>query len=208
MNARLTRLFDVLAGPVRPILPRAPSQISTRWVAITGAPGTGKTTVCKGLRETGYLVIPEASRDAIHEAMQQGFSTSEIFKHPRLLSEAILIRKLAIAQSLSPAEPWIWDTALGDALVFCRLANVDVSKYRPTLLSYRFRATIVLDPLNKGDLPKDAIRPQDDAERSTIHTGLLTEYETQGYTINRLPCGGIPDRMQAIRALVGYAGSS
>lgn len=202
MTARQQHLFDLLAGPVAPSISATPSPISTRWIVITGAPGAGKTTACDELTKAGCRLIPEASRAAINEAMQHGFPLEEIFAQRTLLSEAILIRKLALAQSLSPAEPWIWDTGLGDALVFCRLASVDASKYRPTLLSYRFREVILLEPLCGALIPKDAIRPQTEDERAMLHLGLLAEYEAQGYAINRVSSDSASERIQAIRALL------
>jgi predicted ATPase len=202
MTGHQQHLFEILAGPVVPKLSAVLSPISTRWVTVTGSPGSGKTTTCDNLDKAGYCIIPEASRAAINEAVQHGYPVEEIFTQPMLLSLAILVRKLAIAQSLSPAESLIWDTGLGDALLFCRLANADVSKYRPTLLSYRFREVIMLEPLRGALIPNDAIRPQTEAERAMLHSGLLAEYEAQGYTINRILTDSASERIRVIRRLL------
>jgi predicted ATPase len=202
MAEHLQQLFDILAGPVVPSLTAVLPPISTRWVTITGAPGAGKTTACAELEKAGYRIIPEASRAAINEAVQHGFSVEEIIAQRKLLSEAILIRKLAIAQTLLPSDPWIWDTGLGDALVFSRLANSDASRYCPALFSYRFRQVLLLEPLCGSLIPKDAIRPQTDDERAVLHSRLLVEYEEQGYAVTRIRSGPAIERIQAIRGLL------
>ena len=146
------------------------------------------------------MIIPEVSRTAIDEAVQWGFSPEEVFAHGPLLSEAILIRKLAVAQSLSPSDPWIWDTGLGDAVVFCQMAGVDISRYRPALSSLRFKKVILLEPLDRSLLPADAIRPQTEHQRTQLHTRLLAEYQRHGCPFLRIQSGPHLNRVQAVNA--------
>lgn len=199
MTTRQRQLFEILAGPVRATIGAESLPIPTAWVAITGAPGSGKSTVCAELEKAGYPIIPEASRAAINEAAQQGFSVEEIFAEPKLLSEAILIRKLAVARSLAPSTSWIWDTGLVDALVFCDLAQADVSQFRSALLAFRFRKIVLLEPLNDASIAMDPVRPQSGRMRERLHESLIAHYESHGYPLARIRSGEVPIRVHEVR---------
>lgn len=186
------RLAD---GPALAVAP-------TEWTVITGAPGSGKSTVCEGLAAAGHTIVPEASRAAINEARGMGFSTGEIFADKALLARAIMSRKLGIARDLLPSMPCVWDTGLVDALVFCRRAKMEVIDLAPMLEVFRYRRVIFLEPLAQSIVQGDPVRPQSERERMDLHNELLAEYDAQGYHLARIAHDAPALRVQNVLAAI------
>ncbi len=160
--------------------------------------GSGKTTICDELIKAGHRVVPEASRGAILEAQGRGFSSEEIFADRKLLANAIWNRKLEIARGLSPSERCVWDTGLVDSLVFCRLADCDLSRIEPAGRIYRYRSVALLEPLAHSRIIGDPVRPQTAHERILLHESLVEEYGRQKYQATRVGDGSIGDRLRAV----------
>eukprot|EP01134_Creolimax_fragrantissima_P005344 CFRG5344T1 len=49
-----------------------------RWVVITGAPCSGKSTLLEALRRRGHYTIPEASRIYTNAALKKGLTVQEV----------------------------------------------------------------------------------------------------------------------------------
>lgn len=186
MTDRQKVLFSLLAGPSQSTVELGPAVIVTEWTVITGAPGSGKSTLCDGLAAAGHSIVPEVSRAAINEARANGFSIGEIFEDSALLARAIMSRKLGLARDLLPSMPCVWDTGLVDALVFCRRAKMDVVGLAPMLRALRYRRVIFLETFAQSVVQGDPVRPQSERDRMDLQDELLAEYSAQGYRLTRI----------------------
>ena len=68
--------------------------IAVKWVVITGAPSSGKTSLIDALRQRGYAVLHEAARKYIEAEVGSGRSILELRGGEGAFQNAILNAKL------------------------------------------------------------------------------------------------------------------
>lgn len=200
MTSREQKLFSVLSGKVPNEKRFAPVQ--TEWIAVTGTPGSGKTSTCEWLAARGCEIVPEASREALNDAAAAGFPPDEVHAHPDLLARAVILRKLMLVQSIAASRRCVWDTAVVDAVVFARRAGVETVIAAETAKMVRFRAAAILAPLPHSCVSNDPVRPQTDAVRESIDRELNRAYVEFGYVTFPVEVAPLGVRGEALEAWI------
>ncbi len=93
---------------------------------LTGAPGSGKTSVLCCLKNMGYLVVEEAATDII--AMEQKKGVQEPWAYPSFCEMILDLQRERQMQAISvPSEIQFFDRAPLDTYALCLYLNFPIS---------------------------------------------------------------------------------
>ena len=156
----------------------------TKWIAITGAPSSGKTSVLNVLAAKGYRICHEAAREIIEERIKAGKTLAEVRSNAGSLQRDILKAKVDLSRSFDPKEIVFFDRGIPDSLSYFRAAGLDPAEVMPFALEFRYAKVFLFDRL---PIVQDGIRTESEADAKGIEKMLLEDYTRLGYTPLRVP---------------------
>jgi predicted ATPase len=166
--------------------------IKTRWVVITGAPSSGKTTLIKSLALTGYKTVPDIARSTIEK-----YGSGDCPISDKYIQTEIVERLIEVSRALNPGELVIFDYGMPDNLVFHELLgldiNLDACEYSRMI---KYAAVFLCDPL---PFVLDGIRDKDESRQILLHEMIKKSYVSLGYEVHHLPPGEVSDRLRSIK---------
>lgn len=181
----------------------SPSPISTRWIVLTGAPCSGKTTLLEELARRGFAVVPETARALIESELGKGRTLKQIRRDPLAFQRRVLRRGLRTATGLRPEQPLFLDRGLLDCAAYLRFHGLDPGEAMDAAKHFQYAAVLLLERL---PFEKDAVRSEDKAATVRLETLLADAYRRAGYRPLRLPVLPVPERADRAVALLGEAG--
>lgn len=160
--------------------------VQTSWIAITGAPSSGKTSVIDELALHGYAVQAEVARAYIEEKLALGQSLDDVRgpAHVQAMQREIFARAFALEEQEDPARLVFLDRGLPDLFAYYRLVGLDAAELREAVQKFRYRAVFLLDRL---PLKHDDVRSEDDAAAQQLENMFLADYKAVGYDVMRVP---------------------
>src|SRR5215472_7283413 len=172
-------------------------------VIVTGAPGTGKTTLLAELAAMGYATVEESARAIIAERLARGASRRP---DPLAFAQEILRRDIEKYLNQPRSSEWVFfDRGLIDALGMLHAASPLPTIERETILaSYPFHATVFVLPPWEDIYANDAERDQSFAEAVDVHAKVVWWYRACGYVLHEVP--RLPVRPRAEHVLRILAG--
>lgn len=168
-------------------------------IVITGAPGTGKTTIIEALKKQGFYCFEEISREVIRQYQKKGvlnpFSTHADEFSDRLFSERIL--QFKNAPTIAP-DIVFYDRAIPDVIAYLN--------YKKSLIPHYYEAEAKKHQYSKvfTTPPWEAIYTQDNERFETfedavrIHEALINTYTELGYQPKIVPTGSVDFRTSFI----------
>jgi predicted ATPase len=173
----------------------------TRWVVITGAPSSGKTSVIEDLRARGYAVQAEVARELIEECLRRGLSVEEMRKDGgKRLQKDILRVKMARETALGPEACVFMDRGMPDSISYFRLAGLDVALAAQACRTFRYKAVFIFDRL---PLVRDGVRSEDENMAQEIDGMLRGDYASLGYEPVAVPVMPVGARSDFILETLG-----
>lgn len=176
--------------------------VATNWIAITGAPSSGKTSIIDALAGEGYKIQVEVARAYIEEKLAAGLTLEEI-RGPGGVQEMqrqILARKLAMEQAQDPDEIVFMDRGLPDSIAYYRKAGLDVQPVLDAAALFQYRAVFILDRL---PVKLDDVRLEDDAAAQQLDEMFEADYTKLGYSVVRVPIIPVTERANWILRHLG-----
>jgi predicted ATPase len=174
---------------------------SSRWVVITGAPSSGKTSVIEDLRARGYAVQEEVARALIEECLRRGLSVEDVWREGgQQLQHDILRIKRAREAALDPAACVFMDRGMPDSIAYFRLAGLDTAIAAAACMTFHYAAVFIFDRL---PLVKDGVRAEDEAAAQKIDAMLRADYQSLGYDPVSVPVMPIAQRSDFILHALG-----
>jgi predicted ATPase len=169
--------------------------VDTCWCVLTGAPGTGKTTLLSALHGLKFKVVPETARTyfAIQQAL--GKSILEITGRQDVLQPALVAAQSVVESSLDPRDCVFLDRALPDALGYYRIAEMPTATLMP-LFRYRYRHIFALEPI--PEIGVDPYRLEDAHRRADLGDRIISGYRELGYHIHSVPAMSLTDRLSYV----------
>lgn len=155
-------------------------------IVITGAPGTGKTTLVNLLQQQGYAVHPEMARALIKE--QQELDSDLLpWRNHALFGEELFKRQLDQYQVAMPNIINIYDRGIPDNLGYLRRDGFQNKRLEEEAAAYPYYSKVFFTPPWKDIYAQDNERKEDFELMLEIHQALLDIYGFYKYQLVEVP---------------------
>lgn len=165
----------------------------TTRVVITGAPGTGKSTLLKQLENKGYPVHSEMARELIRENQS---CESEILPwrdHQRFGID-LFTRQVEQYREALESRVNFFDRGILDNLAYLRRDGLKNPELEARALDYPYHRQVFLTPPWREIYGNDEVRWEDFDTMLDIHRALQGIYQDFGYRIIEVPKGNPEER--------------
>ena len=165
-----------------------------RRIVLTGAPGTGKSTVVQALEALGYSVMKEVSREYWEET---GYGEGGHDPWRNLIAFSKAIWTLRAEQHR--AANWLsgsvfYDRSLLDILAYMDAGEKEIpAEMNPDLFPYH--PEVFIFPPWEEIYQMDEGRWEPFSTCHAIHQSLVETYEVAGYRLVEVPPGSIQERV-------------
>ncbi len=168
---------------------------NTNWIAITGAPSSGKTSVINELQKRGYATQVEVARELLESAMARGLTIDEIRRNNQDLQRNIIQLKIAREMALDPEALIFLDRGTPDSITYYRNADMDTTEAEAASRLFRYKHVFIFDRL---PIKKDGVRTEDEEQANRIDRWLEEDYKRIGYSPIRVPVMPIDERVNFV----------
>ena len=172
--------------------------IRTRWIVISGAPCSGKTTVIDELSARGHKTVPETARLLIDEKLATGLTLEEIRADETAFQRELVQRKLELERSLNPNEIYFLDRALPDSITYYRRCGLDPAPIRALCRSFHYKLVLIFDRL---PLRQDYARSENESAAAWLDRELERDYRDLKLQVERVPVLDIAARVEMVLRL-------
>jgi len=170
-----------------------------RKVVITGAPGTGKSTIIDELISRDYTCMQEISRAITLEARANG--TEQLFlTQPLLFSELLLNgRENQFIETQKMTKKLVFfDRGIPDIPAYMNYIGIDYPKiYMSKSIEYIYDLVFLMPPWEEIYI-SDNERYESFEQALAIHNHLERTYKELNYNIIEVPTGSVIDRTNFI----------
>lgn len=171
---------------------------------LTGAPGTGKTTVLTHLAH-GLSTVEEPAREIIAAHIA---ATGEpgLDHRPALFVSRLIAKSVENYHSVSEEELAVFDRGLPDCVAYATVTGVDPREAREEASTLRYENPVFIAH------PWEEIYEQDDMRRATFeqleefHEHVVRAYTELGYDLIELPKAPTSERAAFIIAIATSPG--
>lgn len=171
--------------------------VKNNFFILTGAPGTGKSSLIQVL-EKNFQCVHEPAREIISEQRAiQGEGTSD--QNEKLFVELLLSRSIAKYNEQKEGQrPVFFDRGIPDVIGYAASYKLPLEKFERASEIYRYNKTVFVL------FPWESIYCTDEERRMTFeqtivfHKSLMAAYEKCGYQILELPFASIEERADFI----------
>lgn len=172
--------------------------MKARNYIITGAPGTGKTSIIEGLRQRGVNCFGEVAREVIiRETVAQ--SDALPFKDVLAFTEKV-VREMK--DHLTYCEQFdlnIFDRGLPDSAGYLMLENIDVPEYLVDEIKVaNYQNQVFFTPFWPDIYTTDSERFESVEHAQRISKALEDAYSRFGFELVKVPKGPISTRVEFI----------
>ncbi|TAI48615.1 AAA family ATPase [Flagellimonas allohymeniacidonis] len=175
-------------------------------VVVTGAPGTGKTSIINGLEEKGFHCFHEIIRDMTSKAKTEGKIDSFVSNPLVFVEDSLQFNKDLLSgrtqhylHSLNLSHPVsFFDRGIPDVLAYMDFFDQDYDEeFVSACENYRYNTIFLLPPWEQIYV-SDNERLETYAEAEQIHNALLHTYTTFGYEPLIVPKSPVEQRIDYI----------
>ena len=169
--------------------------VNTKWVVITGAPSSGKTSLIRALEKEGFPVVEDIAR-RVHEA---NLGSSCPSSEQALQLEIFEQYKQQVA-SVKQNQLVLFDYGVPDHVVFQQMANFVIPEAEKYSKEIRYNAVFICRPLA---FQKDGIRDKNEADQAKIQNRIESIYRHLGYEPILLMPDTLDVRLKIIKEKLG-----
>ena len=177
--------------------------MKNKKIVITGAPGTGKSTIILELEKMGYSCMHEISREVTLEARRLG--TEQLFlTEPLLFSDKLLKGRInQFGKSDTTDDELIFfDRGIPDVQAYLNYISLDYpEEYIKYGKKYRYDFVFLMPPW-EDIYTTDNERYETFEQSLAIHNHLLRTYKSLGYTVVEVQPGTVEKRIQFILSVI------
>ena len=156
-------------------------------IVITGAPGTGKTSIITQLRKSGYSCSEEISREIITEQIESSGKVLPWLNLEAFSKRVFLLRK---SQYINTPKDFLhfFDRGLLDVIAYMKMDALPISKhYKEDCEKYRYNTTVFYTPIWEEIYINDSERKESLESAITIEKSILETYSFFRYNLIEIP---------------------
>lgn len=171
----------------------------TSWVLITGAPGSGKTTIAARMSDAGWRTIADPGRSEFEFQLRNGVPPHVVRRDYHRFQHLVLKRALSVIDFIPDTDQVLFDYGVAEALAFMKVAGIPWDdEIVQAAARLQFRQVFLLDvvplPLNTGDV----IRAESEQSRNLLRDLFQELYQILGHNPIRVPIMSIEERFEMI----------
>jgi len=171
-------------------------------IIITGAPGTGKSTLLESLQKRDMIVFKEASRKLIKEESKKSNPALPWINLPKFaelcLQEMVLQYQQAIPNQLN-----FYDRAIPDIIAYLKNGDEKISnQYYSILDELEYHPIVFYTPTWRKIYTQDNERPQTYQESLCIADYIYETYEELGFQLIKLPLKNPEQRADFVMQII------
>lgn len=170
----------------------------TQRIVITGAPGTGKSSLLHIFEEDGFVVHPEMARQLIKEESLKS-STCVPWEDHKTFGEVLFTRQREQYVAATENKINFYDRGIPDNLGYLRRDGLQNKKLEAEALLYPYHHQVFLTPPWQEIYEQDTERWEDFNLMLEIHHALVDIYTFFGYDIIEVPKTDIQSRVDFIK---------
>jgi|SRR5579872_2889713 len=165
---------------------------------ITGAMGSGKSTVLKLLKSSGLNVIEEPARQILAEQRSIG-DEGVPEKNPKYFLQLMLSRTIyQFKQTQELDEDVIYDRGVPDLLAYFHLFNITYPPAQQASKLFRYEPKVFIFPSWQEIYTTDDERKMSFELAQDFGMNVQSIYSECGYTLIHVPCISAEERVQFI----------
>lgn len=165
---------------------------------ITGAPGTGKTSIINCLKKQGFSCSDEISREIITEQIANGGDTVP-WKNLERFSERVATMRTIQYESVKANKIHFFDRGIIDVIAYMKIDKLDINKNLIDSCKKNKYANIVFyTPIWEEIYITDSERKEDIIRAIEIEKTLIYFYKLFGYKLVEIPKSSIEERVDFI----------
>jgi len=171
------------------------ASVSEGFFVITGASGSGKSTILDEIARRGFACVEEVGRRVVREQKQLGEAGTPWQNHVRFM-ELLFSQSLeAYASALNLQPPVFFDRALPECLSYARsLVGAARSKALRQISTLRYNRCVLFAPPWAEIYTTDEERMHSFEEGVAYHRAELAAYAECGYSLLEIPRGSVEAR--------------
>ena len=181
-------------------MPNMTPQLHPKKIAITGGPGTGKTSIINLLIERDFICFEEISRQITLQARKDGIE--QLFlTDPLLFSKKLLQGRIKQYNDASEQDTSVvfLDRGIPDVLAYMDFIGDDYpDEFEDACKTHIYDTVFILPPW-EAIFTSDSERYEDFNQAKTIHHHLVNTYTRFGYDLLDVPFGTIEERVNFIQ---------
>ena len=169
-----------------------------RKYIITGAPGTGKTTIINALIKKGYSCAEEISRELIAEQLSIG---GDILPWKNQIAFENHIANLRKEQYLncSEKENYFFDRSSIDCIAYLKANKLEITNEISQITKECiFNKQVFITPLWEEIYINDGERIEDIKSALNIENSIIKTYKSLGYNLITVPKLSVKERVNFI----------
>ncbi len=173
--------------------------INQKKIVLTGAPGTGKSTVIRELERRSYYCMHEISRDVTLQAQKSG--TDQLFlTEPLLFSDMLLKGREEQYEKATEIDKELifFDRGIPDVHAYLNYISLDYpDTYIQSSRVNRYNFVFLMPPWEDIYI-KDNERYESFEQALAIHNHLLRAYKSLNYNVIQVSTGTVENRTDYI----------
>jgi predicted ATPase len=179
------------------------SSPNTKKYIISGGPGAGKTTLLHALKDSGYFIYDEVSRQLINELVQ---SNSQFLPWINMgeFAKLALSRMIEAYQSANLYNSIaFFDRGIPDIIAYLKFSNIKIDDiFYSAIDQYKYNPTVFMAPPWEEIYINDDARNETFAESKIIYAALSDIYKECGFNVIELPLISVQERVAFVKSSI------